>query len=114
MSRRGAVAERGGVSPAFAALGDPTRLNLVARLCAAGPLSTVQLTRETAFSRQGVTKHLRALEDAGLVRARRVGRDSVWELEADRLAEIQGFLNKISAQWDDVLARLKAMVESEN
>jgi DNA-binding transcriptional ArsR family regulator len=96
----------------FAALGDPTRLTIIRRLCDAGPLSTVKLTDETSLSRQGITKHLRALESAGLVRADRVGRDCIWELRRERLGELRRYLDEISAQWDDALARLRAAVET--
>jgi DNA-binding transcriptional ArsR family regulator len=87
------------------------RLTIVGRLCASGPLSTVKLTHGTALSRQGISKHLRALEGAGLVRADRVGRDCIWELRPDRVADLRRYLDEISAQWDEALARLRAMVE---
>jgi DNA-binding transcriptional ArsR family regulator len=100
-----------GISPVFAALGDPTRLAIVRRLCDTGPLSTIRLTDGTALSRQGVTKHLRTLEDAGLVRADRVGRDCVWQLRREKVSEVRDYLDEISAQWDAAIARLRAMVE---
>ena len=98
-------------APAFAALGDPTRLEVVTRLGDKGPLSTVSLTAGTRFSRQAITKHLNALERAGLVRSARVGRDRIWELEARRLAELRGYMDAISAEWDRALERLRALVE---
>ena len=61
-------------APVFAALGDETRLRIVARLCRGGPASISRLTESAEVSRQAVTKHLRALEDAGLVRSGRAGR----------------------------------------
>ncbi len=103
---------RTGPVPMFAALGDPTRLGIVRRLCDTGPLSTIRLTDGTALSRQGITKHLRALEGAGLVRADRVGRDCIWQLRSERLGELRGYLDDISAQWDAALARLRAAVET--
>ena len=69
------------------------------------------LTAATALSRQAVAKHLRALEDSGLVRGRRAGRDRLWELESTRLQEASGYLSRISAQWDLALERLRAFVE---
>jgi len=102
---------RHNVSPVFAALGDPMRLSIVRRLCDTGPLSTVKLTDGTALSRQGITKHLRTLEGAGLVRADRVGRDRIWQLRTERLAYVRKYLDEISTQWDDVLTRLRATVE---
>src|ERR1700737_801080 len=100
-------------APIFAALGDPTRLTIVTRLGAGGPLSTMSLTAGTEVSRQAITKHLRALEDAGLVRGGRVGRDRVWELQIARFAQLRGYLDQISAQWDEALARLRTLVEAK-
>ena len=67
-------------APVFAALGDSTRLGLVAQLCTRGPLSIVRLTEGARVTRQAVTKHLHVLAGAGLVRGARVGRDHVWEI----------------------------------
>ena len=100
-----------GISPVFAALGDATRLAIIRRLCDAGPLSTITITDGTLLSRQGVTKHLRMLEGAGLVRAERVGRDCVWQLRRERVSEVRDYLSEISAQWDAAIARLRAAVE---
>jgi DNA-binding transcriptional ArsR family regulator len=100
-------------APVFAALGDETRLRIVARLCDDGPLSIVQLTEGSDISRQGVTKHLRALEKVGLLRSCRTGRERIWELETGRLTEAHRYLNEISEQWDDKLHRLRAFVETK-
>ena len=70
--------------PVFAALGDPTRLAIVARLCGSGPQSTKRLTTGSAVTRQAVTKHLRVLSGAGLVRGVRRGRERIWEIEPRR------------------------------
>lgn len=96
----------------FAALGDETRLRIVTRLCCSGPQSIVRLTAGTRVTRQAVTKHLRALAAAGLVRSQRIGRETVWELEPRRLVEVRGYLDTISRQWDDAIRRLKALVET--
>jgi DNA-binding transcriptional ArsR family regulator len=98
-------------APVFAALGDPTRLRLVSQLCERGPLSIARLTEGSEVTRQAVTKHVRALEEAGLVRASHVGRDRVWELRAARLEEVKRYLDAISTQWDSALGRLRALVE---
>jgi DNA-binding transcriptional ArsR family regulator len=116
-ARRAAPRRRAGralaaAAPIFAALGDRTRLGLVARLCRGGPLSIARLTEGAAVSRQAVTKHLRALEEAGLVLSARAGRERVWELQPKRLAEIRRQLDAIAAQWDDALARLRRFVET--
>ena len=97
--------------PLFAALGDETRLRLVLRLSSGGPGSITQLSAKSAVSRQAITKHLRVLADAGLVRSTRQGRAQVWDLEPGRLADAHDYLDRISQQWDAALARLKRLVE---
>jgi DNA-binding transcriptional ArsR family regulator len=72
----------------------------------------VRLTGGAAVSRQAITKHLRALEEVGLVRSSRDGRERIWELRTKRLAEIRQYLDQISTQWDDALARLRTLVEN--
>ena len=111
MAKRRSAAALVGSAPLFAALGDETRLRLVSRLCDEGPQSITRLTEGSDLTRQGITKHLRMMEEAGLVRATRLGRESIWELETDRLDEARRHLDAISDQWDDAIARLKRFVE---
>jgi DNA-binding transcriptional ArsR family regulator len=99
-------------APVIAALGDRTRMHLVNRLCSRGPLPTARLTEGAKISRQAITKHLRALEGAGLVRSRRAGRECLWELETKRLAIARRFLDRISLQWDQAVDRLRQFVET--
>lgn len=106
-----ATAELAGSAAVFAALGDETRLGLVSRLCDEGPMSIAKLAAGFDITRQAITKHLRVMEDAGLVRSRQQGRESIWQLEQKRLAEARRYLQLISAQWDDALGRLKSFVE---
>ena len=106
-----AKTELEGSAPVFAALGDKTRLRLVSRLSADGPMSIARLTTGFAITRQAITKHLRVMEDAGLVRSTRHGRESVWQLEQKRLAEVHRYLQLISKEWDNTLGRLKSFVE---
>lgn len=98
-------------APVFAALGDPTRLRLIAALCAGGALSIAQLTAGTAITRQAVTKHLEVLAEAGLVHDIRQGRERLWELESSRIDEARRALDAIAQQWEQALQRLKAFVE---
>lgn len=98
-------------APLFAALGDETRLRVVARLCEEGPLSIVKLAEGAPVTRQAITKHLVALEDAGLVRAKKHGREKIFELEPRRLKKAHEWLDLISSQWDDAIDRLRAYVE---
>ena len=108
-----AAAKLAEAAPVFAALGDDTRLHIVARLCGDGPLAIVQLADGASVSRQAVTKHLHALEDAGLARSSRVGRERIWELQTKRLSEARRYLDQISQEWDAALVRLRAFVEKQ-
>ena len=101
-------------APIFAALGDGTRLRLVSRLCGGGPMSIARLTAGTRVTRQAVTKHLQVLAGAGLVRGRRQGRESLWELEPRQLEAARRYLDLISQRWDDTLGRLKAALEEND
>ena len=98
-------------APLFAALGDETRLRLVGRLCSGGPGSTARLSERSRVSRQAITKHLEVLAAAGLVQSRRQGRERIWELQPTRLADAHAYLERISAQWDAALGRLRRLVE---
>jgi len=96
----------------FAALGDPTRLKLVAVLCAGGAFSIAQLTANTDISRQGVTKHLQVLADAGVVRDVKLGRERLWQLDPAQIEEAKRTLEVIGREWDVALEKLKAFAES--
>lgn len=96
----------------FAALGDPTRLRLVAVLCAGGAFSIAQLTASTDISRQGVTKHLQVLAQAGVVSDVKQGRERLWQLEPAQIDEARRTLEIIGHEWEVALGKLKAFVES--
>lgn len=100
-----------GSAPIFAALGDETRLRIIAVLCAGGRLSIAQLTSGTDITRQAVTKHLHVLARAGMVHHVKVGRERRWEFEPTRLLEARRALDLIGQQWEQVLNRLKRAVE---
>jgi DNA-binding transcriptional ArsR family regulator len=112
-SRGGAALQLPEAVPLFAALGDATRLRLLGRLSAGGPLSITRLSEGTGVTRQAITRHLYALGDVGLVRHARRGRERVWDLNRERLDRAKRYLDQISAQWDDAAARLKAFVEED-
>lgn len=95
----------------FAALGDRTRLALVRRLSTEGPLSITRLSEGSGITRQAITRHLESLEQAGLVRDTRAGRERVFSLDVRRLEAARAYLDQVSAQWDAAAARLKAFVE---
>jgi DNA-binding transcriptional ArsR family regulator len=98
-------------APVFAALGDATRFRIVSQLGRDGPASITRLTAGSTVTRQAITKHLRVLEDAGVVRSRRCGRESVWQLERRSLEDARRHLDVISRQWDSALERLRKFVE---
>ena len=95
----------------FAALGDDTRLTLLMKLGDGPLLSITRLTEGSTLTRQAITKHLRILEDAGLVRGVRRGRESLFRLEPSPLREARDALDSVSRHWDHALARLKSFVE---
>ena len=90
----------------FAALGDATRLRLVELLSDGQSRSIQELSSGSPISRQAMTKHLRVLEDARLVRSARSGREVRFRLEQAELEHARDFLAKVGAQWEDALARL--------
>ena len=98
-------------APVFAALGDATRLKLLTKLSRGSRISIARLTRGSTLTRQAITKHLRVLQDAGLVRGARLGRETLFELEPEPLDDARRALDGISRQWDQALARLKSFVE---
>jgi DNA-binding transcriptional ArsR family regulator len=111
MSKRSVRTRVASAALLFAALGDPTRLALVQQLARGGPASITLLADSFSLTRQGVTKHLYVLASAGIVSGRRQGREHVWALEPDRLAEARRHLDLIARGWDDALVRLKRHVE---
>ena len=76
-------------------------------------MSISRLTAGSGMTRQGVTKHLRVLAGAGLVRGRRRGKESLWQLERQRLEAARRSLELISRQWEESLSKLKLFVESD-
>ncbi|HEY7385148.1 MAG TPA: metalloregulator ArsR/SmtB family transcription factor [Beijerinckiaceae bacterium] len=112
MSRKRADQALAARASVFAALGDETRLSVLARLSNGQPQSISRLTAGTNLSRQAVTKHLRVLANAGVVRNLRSGRESLFALEPRPIEDLRDYLDQVSRQWDDALARLKAHVEN--
>jgi DNA-binding transcriptional ArsR family regulator len=109
--RKGAGAKRHPNAFVFAALGDETRLLLVAKLSTGRAYSISQLTRGSGLTRQAITKHLRVLESVGIVHGVRNGRENLFEFDPEPLAELRTYLDRVSAEWDEALGRLKAFVE---
>jgi DNA-binding transcriptional ArsR family regulator len=99
------------LAPVFFALGDKTRLRLIAVLCAGGAFSIAQLTANTQITRQAVTKHLHVLAEAGLVKNVKIGRERLWQFDPGQLEEARRSLEIIGRQWEHALGKLKASLE---
>ena len=115
MSRIGSdmsAAKRRHHAAVCAALGDETRLSLVTTLSRGEPRSIAQLTGGSRMTRQAITKHLRVLESAGIVHSVRAGRESRFGFDPLPMNELKEYLGRVSEQWDQVLSRLKSLVES--
>lgn len=106
-----AATKRRVTAPVFAALGDGTRLWLLAKLSRGERFSISQLTAGSALTRQAITKHLRILERAKIVRCTRSGRESLFQFNPEPIDEMKVYLDQVSQQWDHALARLKSFVE---
>jgi DNA-binding transcriptional ArsR family regulator len=95
----------------FAALGDETRLALVAKLSGGQRCSISQLTKGLKLTRQAITKHLRVLEGVGIVHSVHAGRESLFKFDPTTIKEMREYLDFVSEQWDQALVRLKSFVE---
>jgi DNA-binding transcriptional ArsR family regulator len=98
-------------APVFSALGDITRLELVSRLSDGQQHSITELADGLKLTRQGVTKHLRVLKQAGIVHSRRIGRETRFTIKPEPISKAGDFLTRASLQWDENIGRLKAFVE---
>ena len=114
MSKQPRERDAAGAAALFAALGDRTRLQLLQRLSDGGPASISELGDRFSLTRQGVTKHLRVLEAAGVIGGRRVGREHIWKINRPRLDAARRHLEVIARGWDQALTRLKALVEDDH
>ena len=98
-------------APIFAALGDETRLSLIARLCRVSQQSISQLAEGTRLTRQAVTKHLQILERVGIVRSTRRGRETLFQFDATPIETMTQYLDLVSGQWEKKLADLQNFLE---
>jgi DNA-binding transcriptional ArsR family regulator len=92
----------------WAALGDPMRLRLLNLLLESDEAT---LARTLPITRQGVAKHLTVLERAGLVKARRAGREVRFTVRDDRLDQARQQIAQIASRWDERLAAIKQIAE---
>jgi DNA-binding transcriptional ArsR family regulator len=94
----------------FAALADPTRRAILARL-AAGSASVTQLAAPFAISQPAISKHLKVLERAGLISHGRDAQRRPRRLEPKRLAEATGWLERYRKIWERNYKRLDALLD---
>lgn len=95
----------------FSALSDPTRRELI-RSLADGPATATQLSRQFPISRQAITKHLAALDEAGLVDRNASGREIRYSLRTEGLADVSSWVADVGTSWDRRLADLKRTLGS--
>lgn len=93
----------------FAALADPTRRSVFARVAAQGGVTATELAGVLPVSRQAVVKHLASLDAAGLVARQRVGREVRYTATPGPLTDVMEWVADVGATWDTRLARLKDM-----
>jgi DNA-binding transcriptional ArsR family regulator len=96
----------------FRALADPTRRGMLARL-ALGEKSIGELAEPFAMSFAGASKHVKVLEEAGLIARRKVGRTHFISIDAKPLEEAERWMRQWERFWNSRLDRLQALVESE-
>jgi len=97
---------------AFAALAAPPRRSLLLNLAEHSPRTATQLATDYTITRQGILKHLRILQAAGLVSVQQAGREKQYALTPAPLTELEQFVREVNALWDKRLGRLKAFVEN--
>jgi DNA-binding transcriptional ArsR family regulator len=95
------------VGPIFSALSDPNRRYVVEALAERGEATATELASELPVTRQAVSKHLSALEDAGLVEGSRAGREVRYRLTPASLGAAVSWIERVGEQWDERLAALR-------
>lgn len=98
----------------FSAVADPSRRRLLDLLAGARELPLHEMTSRLPMGRTAVSKHLSILKEAGLVRDRKVGRETRYQLNATPLREIQEWVSLYEQFWTQRIDRLKTLLEEEN
>ncbi len=96
----------GQTADVYAAIADPTRRALLLRLAQEGERNVTELLEPFSISQPAVSKHLRILREAGLVRSRREGRERFYEIEASRLRDVYDWVSYFEKCWDEKLDAL--------
>jgi len=97
----------------WAAIADPTRQRLLELILESRDATASALARDLPITRQGIAKHLAVLERAGLVEPTRTGREVRFTVREDRLDQATRRMAQIVARWDDRLAAIKRIAETE-
>jgi len=97
----------------FTAIADPVRREVLETLAKDSPKTATQLAAVFPITRQGVLKHLHALQEAGLVTVRQSGREKRYFLTPEPLRVLENWAKSVGAMWDERLPRLKEMLENE-
>ena len=97
----------------FFALSDPHRQEILLRLARGGPQTTLNLLKGIGATRQGATRHLLILEEAGLVKSEKRGREVIREFNPETVALAQQWFTDLESAWDSRLDRLRKQYESE-
>jgi len=96
-----------GVGPVFDALGDPGRRDLIQAVSERGSATATELAAGRGVTRQAVAKQLATLADAGLLRARREGRETRYEVTPAPLGDAMAWMVDVGGRWDERLAALQ-------
>ncbi|WP_127585369.1 ArsR/SmtB family transcription factor [Paenibacillus koleovorans] len=96
----------------FQAIADPTRRELL-HLLSDREMPVTVISSHFPMSRTAVSKHLRVLSEAGLVKERKVGREVRFRLEPEPLQELKSWLTYFERYWENKLAALKRIVEAD-
>ena len=102
------------VDSVFGALADPTRRWVVETLARGGTVTASGLAEQLPITRQAVAKHLSALAGAKLLTSTRVGRETHYELRPQPLDDAAGWIQTVSAEWDERLDALRRSVETRS
>ena len=98
-------------SDVFFAIADPTRRSMLLRLAREGERSVTELVAPFSISQPAVSKHLRCLREARLVRSRTAGRLRLYEIEAERLRQVQDWISEVEKFWDERLDALGSYLD---
>jgi DNA-binding transcriptional ArsR family regulator len=98
-------------SDVFFAIADPTRRRMLLRMAREGEKSVTELMAPFSISQPAVSKHLRCLREAGLVRCRTAGRLRFYEVEPRRLRQVREWVTEVEKFWDQRLDALGAYLD---